>query len=150
MTIRAPASERMNWCLVGIKILLLTVSLTCIAALLVPALGGGSRGPVPVEATRSRIAQFESALEQYKFDHDVFPNGSCEEVAELLMTPSRREGGKLTGPYIEELPRDKHGQLLHYEWPNTKVPNRKRPAIWSEGLNHQDEGGNGDDVSNWK
>ncbi|MBM4075661.1 MAG: type II secretion protein, partial [Planctomycetes bacterium] len=57
--------------------------------------------------------------------------------------------GKLISPYLEKTPKDAWEQPLYYEYPNSKVPNSTKPAIWSSGPNKQSEEGGGDDVNNW-
>ena len=92
----------------------------------------------------------EQALKQYAVDHDgSFPEGGGDEIANLLTAAGQDANGKPTAPYLEKVPLDAWRQQLHYEFPSNKIANGTKPAIWSSGLNKQNEDGSGDDINNW-
>jgi general secretion pathway protein G len=130
-----------------IEVLLVLAILGVIAAFVVPSLLGRQQTAY-VQATRTSVHGLEQALKMYAIDHDgEFPPGSQDALA-VLMEPMDKQG-KAMQPYLEKLPTDAWGEMLYYEYPNTKAPKATKPAIWSAGLNHQNEDGGGDDINNW-
>lgn len=146
MTTRARARRR-GFTLT--EVLLVLAILGVIAAMVVPNLIGQQQ-KANVLATKANINGFEQAVKQYAIANDgIFPEGSREEIANLLIQPGQDSEGRTVAPYLEKVPRDAWDQPLYYEYPNGKVPNATKPAIWSSGPNKQNEEGNGDDVNNW-
>jgi general secretion pathway protein G len=132
-----------------VEVLLVLVILGVIAAMVVPNLLG-TQADANNKATRASIAGFEKALQIYAVaNNGIYPEGSSDEVIGLMVNPGQNANGQPIAPYLEKSPKDAWGQTLMYEWPNTKVANAVKPAIWSVGVNKQNEDGNGDDVNNW-
>ncbi len=89
-------------------------------------------------------------MKQYAIANDgVFPDGGQQEVLVLLLQPGQDADGRAIAPYLEKTPKDAWGEPLYYQFPNSKVANATKPAIWSSGQNRQNEDGGGDDVNNW-
>lgn len=131
------------------EVLLVLAILGVIAAMVVPQLLGRQKDAL-IRATRTSIKGFEDACKQYAIDNSAeFPDKGSDESISLLMNPGQNADGRQISPYLEQVPKDAWGQVLHYEWQNTKVPNASKPAIWSSGPNKQNEDGSGDDINNW-
>ncbi len=131
------------------EVLLVLAILGVIAAMVVPNLLGQQQ-VANIRATKMNIKGFEDAVSQYAIANDgVFPEGSNQEVAALLIQPGVDGDGRQVAPYLEKTPRDAWDQPLFYQYPNSKVANATKPAIWSSGPNKQNEDGGGDDVNNW-
>jgi general secretion pathway protein G len=132
-----------------VEVLLVLVILGVIAAMVVPNLIG-KQGEANVKATRASIAGFENACKLYAVSNNgEFPQVGGDEVINLMLNPGQDTSGRPISPYLEKPPKDAWGYPLMYEYPNTKVANATKPAIWSMGLNHQNEDGAGDDINNW-
>ncbi len=130
-----------------LEVLLVLAILGVIAAMVVPQLLGRQQKAM-VDTTRSSISGLEQALKIYAVDHDgEFPQGNQSALPTLLQPLDKN--GQPMPPYLEKAPTDAWGQLLYYEWPNTRAPQAGKPAIWSSGPNKQSEDGSGDDVNNW-
>ena len=69
--------------------------------------------------------------------------------AEVLLAHARGCERIMLYTRFEEEPNDAWGEMLYYEFPNTKGGNSDKPAIWSSGANRQNEDGGGDDIANW-
>jgi general secretion pathway protein G len=146
---RLPVSSRRRRGFTLVEVLLVLAILGVIAAMVVPNLIG-TQATANNNAARSSIAGFENALKLYAVANGgTFPDGSAEQVIPLLMNPAQDANGKATPAYLDKQPKDPWGSVLNYEWPNSKVPNATKPAIWSNGQNKQNEDGSGDDVNNW-
>ena len=79
----------------------------------------------------------------------------CLEALELLPRSSKRKrcqdidnDGVPEGPWLENY-KDAWDNPINYEWPNTKVQNAIKPAVWSNGPNGQNDNGASDDIVNW-
>lgn len=143
----SPRRRRRGFTLV--EVLLVLAILGVIAAMVIPNLIG-AQGQANTQAAKNSIAGFENALKLYAVANGgSFPEGAREEVIGLMMNPGQDANGKPVPAYLEKQPKDPWGQALYYEWPNSKVPNATKPAIWSSGLNKQNEDGTGDDINNW-
>ncbi len=130
-----------------VEVLLVLVILGVLAALVVPNLIGTQQKSME-DATRASIKGLEQALKLYVLDHGgQYLQGSRDSLTTL--TESSEFNGRQLQPYLEEAPKDAWGQMLYYEYPNTKVQNATKPAIWSSGPNEQNEDGGGDDINNW-
>lgn len=132
-----------------VEVLLVLAILGVIAAMVVPNLIG-TQNTANIKAARASIAGFENALKLYTVDNGgTYPEGAREQVIGLLMNPGQDANGKAVPAYLEKQPKDPWGQALYYEFPNSKVANATKPAIWSSGPNKQNEDGAGDDINNW-
>jgi len=119
-----------------------------IAAMVVPRFLTQQKG-ANVKLSRTAIMNLEKACELYATEHDGECPAGSQEALQLLLKPTDKEG-KPMKQYVDKIPKDAWDQPLFYEYPNTKVPDTDRPAIWSSGANRQNENGEGDDVNNWK
>ncbi len=125
----------------------LAIILLAAASVIPNLIGSQGNGARPVD---SAIFGFEIAVKLYAVDHNgEFPTGSSDEVTKLLMSPGMDANGKRIPMYLEKPPKDAFGQLLNYEWPNKRLADATKPAIWSNGVNKQNEDGAGDDINNW-
>ena len=132
-----------------LELLIVLGIILAIAAMVVPNLLGQQQ-QANITQTKINIKNFEEAVKLYAANHNAqFPQGSQQEVLALLMSPTT-QGGHVSQPYLEEVPKDAWGNPLNYEYPNTKQPNALGPAIWSSGPNKQNEDGGGDDVAGWQ
>ncbi len=130
-----------------LEVLLVLAILGVIAAIAVPRIISTQKESYE-DTTRLEIRAYEKSLTKYALDNDgVYPSGSAEEVAEVLMTPGQDASGKPKARALDELPTDSWGTLLNYEFPNTKDPNSDKPRIWSSGPDKKNDDGAGDDVS---
>ena len=130
-----------------IEVLLVLVILGVLAALVVPNLIG-TQQQANVDAARASIKGLEQALKYHAHDHGgEYLQGNRDSLLTLL--EDSEYNGKKLKPYIEDSPKDAWGELLYYEFPNTKSTKANKPAIWSSGANRQNEDGAGDDITNW-
>lgn len=130
-----------------LEVLLVLAILGVIAAIAVPRIISTQQESYE-DTTRLEIKSYEKTLTQFALKNDgVYPSGSSEEVAELLMTPGQDKNGKPIARLLDEVPEDSWGTLLNYEFPNSKDPNSDKPRVWSSGPNKQNDDGGGDDVS---
>lgn len=130
-----------------LEVLLVLAILGVIGAMVVPQLLGRQQKAM-VDTTKSSIHGLEMALESYAIAHDgEFPSGNQDAISTLLDPVDRN--GKPMEPFLKALPKDAWGQVFFYEFPNTRAPKLRKPAIWSAGPNKQNEDGSGDDVNNW-
>jgi len=131
------------------EVLLVLVILGVIAAMVVPNLIGQQQR-ANIMATKNNIAGFEEAAKQYAVANGgEFPQGSADQAVQMMLNPGQDASGRMISPYLEKIPKDAWEQPLYYEWPNSKVANGVKPAIWSSGPNRQNEDGSGDDINNW-
>ena len=131
-----------------LEVLLVLAILGVIAAMVVPQLLGRQQKAM-VDTTRASIANLENAVKMYAIDHDgEYPQGN-QSALSVLMEPVDNRTGQPMQPYLEKLPTDAWGQMLFYEYPNSKAQRSTKPAIWSAGPNRQNEDGSGDDINNW-
>ena len=146
---RIERSRRLRRGFTLLEVLLVIAILGVIAAMVVPQLLGRQQGAYE-DQTRVNIANLENACKMYALDNDgEFPQGSQSALSVLLQPPPDPRTGRVVQPYLEKLPLDAWGMPLYYEYPNTKVSNVNKPAIWSSGSNKQNEDGGGDDINNW-
>jgi len=130
-----------------LEVLLVIAILGVIAVMVVPQLLGRQQQAM-VDTTRASIKGLELALKYYAADHDgEYLQGNRDSLTVLL--ENSEYNGRQLKPYLEETPEDAWGEMLYYEYPNTKGGNSDKPAIWSSGPNRQNEEGSGDDVNNW-
>jgi general secretion pathway protein G len=131
-----------------LELLIVLGIIIAIAAMVIPNLIGGQQ-EAQIKTTKINIRGLEAAVKQYAALHNSqYPQGG-QEVIEMLLMPEQTAEGHVRQPYLEAPPLDAWGNLLYYEWPNTKVPTAFKPAIWSAGPNGQNEEGAGDDINNW-
>ena len=78
----------------------------------------------------------------------VFTKSTGTEFLKRLAKPLKDEFGELEPAWLDGHT-DHWDHPYNYQWPNTKIPNAKKPAIWSNGPNGKNENGKGDDITNW-
>ena len=132
-----------------LEVLLVLAIMGVIAAMVVPNLLGRA-DEANRKATKVNIQGFENAVKLYAGDHEgQFPEGNGDTVIDLLMQGEQVDGGKPRAGYLEKPPLDAWKTVLRYEYPATG--NRQtisgKPAIWSAGLDRQDD--TADDINNW-
>jgi general secretion pathway protein G len=131
-----------------LELLIVLGIILAIAAMVIPNLIGGQE-EANIKTTKINVSGLESTLKQYAALHQAqYPQGG-QEVIQMLMMGETTAEGRVRQPFLEAQPLDAWGNVLFYEWPNTKVPNAYKPAIWSAGPNGQNEDGAGDDINNW-
>jgi len=131
-----------------LEMLIVLAIILVVAAMVVPNLLGRQK-KANISATKVSISGLENSLKMYSVDnYGEFPQGG-DEVLVDLMEPLEDSSGALIEPVLDEVPKDAWGEILHYEYPNSKSANTTKPAIWSSGPNKQNEDGSGDDINNW-
>jgi len=151
------------------ELLIVMAILVLLVSLIGPRLLG-SKQKADINAVKTQIGMFQSALERYAVDMNKFP--STEEGLAALVSPpgsdgggsssdsgstdarssdagsSDSSGGTWDGPYIktEKLPVDPWGKAYAYEYPPThnKI---NVPDIWSFGPDGQEN--TEDDIVSW-
>lgn len=152
------------------ELLIVMAILVLLVSLIGPRLLG-SKQKADINAVKTQIGMFQSALERYAVDMNKFP-ATEEGLAALVSKPSSdgsgsssedssssdsapaegdsasSEGGNWDGPYIktEKLPADPWGKAYAYEYPPThnKI---NVPDIWSFGPDGQEN--TDDDIVSW-
>lgn len=132
------------------EVLLVLVILVVLMGFAVPSLLG-SKKKADIDAARTQIGLFRTALEKYALDMNTFPSSEAG-LDVLVVEPSDVEEEQLAnwaGPYIttsaKEAPKDPWGQKYLYEFPSTH--DSEYPDIWSAGPDTKE--GTEDDVVNW-
>jgi general secretion pathway protein G len=132
------------------EVLLVLVILVVLMGFAVPSLLG-SKKKADIDAAKTQIGLFRTALEKYALDMNTFPS-SESGLDVLVVEPSDVEEEQLAnwaGPYIttsaKVAPRDPWGQNYFYEFPSTH--DSEYPDIWSAGPDTKE--GTEDDVVNW-
>ena len=147
LQIRSRRGSRRAFTLLELLIVLAIIGV--IAAMVVPKFLAQQKGAL-VKSTKMGIKSLEQAFELYAVDHDgEWPTAADQAAFGMLLKPTDKDG-KPMKQFIDKLPKDSWDQPLHYEFPNTKVPEADKAAIWSSGPNRQNENGEGDDINNWK
>ncbi len=154
------------------ELLIVMAILVLLVSLIGPRLLG-SKQKADINAVKTQIGMFQSALERYAVDMNKFP-ATEEGLAALVSNPgsdgggsssedssssdsapaegdsssSEGGGGSWDGPYIktEKLPADPWGKAYSYEYPPThnKI---NVPDIWSYGPDGQEN--TDDDIVSW-
>jgi general secretion pathway protein G len=115
----------------------------------------GTKKKADINSTRTQIGLFETSLERYAIDMNVFPSTE-ESLQALIKPPMGEESGaeeekvatKWDGPYLRksEIPLDPWGNEYQYEYPPTHGTD-DMPDIWSFGPDGED--GTEDDIVSW-
>lgn len=135
-----------------LELLIVLAIILVIAAMVVPNLVGQQQ-KANIMATEATIKSVEKTpVGAWAADHDgAYLKATGAEAWEQMMNPQPYKGRKLPA-YIGELPLDAWGNVLNYEWNgdgHSKRQNAIKPALWSNGPDGQDNGGEGDDINNW-
>ncbi len=146
-------SDRLGFTL--LELLIVLAIIVVIAAMVVPNLIG-SQQKANEDVTLATIRSIEkSPVGLWAADHDgtYLATSNANEAWDTMMNPAPYKGRKLR-PYLEEPPLDAWGRPLMYEWlkdgGHSKKPGALKPAIWSVGADGIDQGGEGDDLVNWR
>ncbi len=131
------------------EILIVLAILGVIAAMVVPGLLG-TQQTANIQATQNSIHGLEQAVKLFAVQNKgQYPQGG-QEVIELLVTPQTDATGRTIPAQLEKAPLDAWGNMLFYEYPNTKANiTADKPAIWSSGPDAKNDDGAGDDINNW-
>ena len=110
-----------------------------------------SRRELRILLTKNIITEIDNGLLFYAADKvGELPEGKGTKILEALTKKNDLNEDRIfDDPWIVNH-KDAWGRPMLYEWPTTKWPNAKKPAVWSRGPNGIDEGGMGDDIRNWK
>ncbi len=132
------------------EVLLVLVILVVLMGFAVPSLLG-SKKKADIDAAKTQIGLFRTALEKYALDMNTFPT-SEQGLDVLIVKPTDLEDedqANWAGPYItttsKEAPRDPWGHEYNYEFPSTH--DSEYPDIWSVGPDGKE--GSEDDIVNW-
>jgi general secretion pathway protein G len=125
-----------------IELLLVLVILAVLAAVVVPRFTNRSE-QAKIAATKTDIANIETALDMFETDNGRFPT-SEEGLGALLQQPSSLAGWH--GPYLKKgMPQDQWQKPYIYQYPGTHNPNGY--DLYSFGPDGQESG---DDITNWQ
>ncbi len=129
-----------------IEVLLVLAILGVIAAIVVPNLLG-SQDRANVKSAKIQIKTIETDVQKYSIEH----SGKLPASLSVLTEPWELDGIEQE-PITDSIPKDPWGNEYHYEvGTNGRGPHQKtkKPDIWSNGPDGQDDGGDNDDVNNW-
>jgi general secretion pathway protein G len=126
-----------------IELLLVLTILGILAAIVVPRIAGKGE-QARVDATKTQIAAFKSALNTFEVENGYYPKGQ-NGLAELIHQP--RDAANWKGPYLDTdvVPKDAWGHDFIYVCPGRY--NTSGFDISSAGPDGQI--GNDDDITNW-
>lgn len=129
------------------EVLLVLAIIGVIAAMVVPNLIG-SQKKANIDATKINIKNFEGVIDNYAIANGgEYPQGSREDVINMLMSPGQDADGRPIPQYLTATPRDAWDQPLYYD--AGKPTPAGKPGIWSSGPNKVNDEGSGDDINNW-
>ncbi len=128
-----------------LELLIVLAIIVVIAAMVVPNLLG-QRDTALIRSSKAAILSVETSLKFYNVDFGSYKEGGNEVLTELS-TVMDVDGQKKV--YLETPALDSWDRPLNYEWPNTKMQDAIKPAIWSNGPNGTNDNGEGDDINNW-
>ena len=129
-----------------VEMLIVLGILVLLLAMVVPRFLGAQKR-AKVDAAKTQIGMFRSALEHYYLDCNQFP--STEQGLDALMSEPADlpENVKWNGPYVSgNLGTDPWGNTYQYEYPPTHG-SMDTPDIWSYGPDGEE--GTDDDVDSW-
>jgi len=101
-----------------------------------------------IKVAEVQLAGIDNGVLLYSLEQGGFPDGHGTEVLRRLAHPEKDEFGDVEPAWLEGHT-DPWGHPYNYQWPNPRVQNAKKPAIWSNGPNGVNEDGRGDDITNW-
>jgi general secretion pathway protein G len=128
-----------------IEMMVVVVVIGVLAATIIPQFMGTTHD-AKVSASKSHVAELESALERFNVHMDRYP--SMEEGLKVLLEQPMGEDKKWRGPYIKQLRPDPWGNPYQYRYPGIHHPSSF--DLWSRGADGADGGeGEGADIGNW-
>jgi general secretion pathway protein G len=125
-----------------LEIMVVVIILGVLAATILPQFIGTTYD-AKVSATKSHIAELESAVERFYIHMDRYP--TMEEGLKVLVEAPTSSEGKWRGPYINQLRSDPWSHPYEYRIPGAHHPDRF--DIWSHGADSGE--GQGKDIGNW-
>ena len=133
------------------EVLLVLVILVVLMGFAIPSLLG-SKKKADIDAAKTQIGLFRTALEKYALDMNTFPTTE-QGLNALVEKPSdleEEQQANWSGPYItttgKQAPKDLWGHAYYYEFPPTHSTG-EYPDIWSGGPDGKD--GTEDDIISW-
>ncbi len=127
-----------------VELILVLIILSVLAAIVVPnVVGRGKEGKIG--ATKTQIAAFKTALDEYALDnHSEYPTTE-QGLKALAEKPSSPPVPKKWKHYLDEIPKDPWGNPYKYERPGKHY--KHKYDVWSMGPDGLD--GTEDDIGNW-
>jgi general secretion pathway protein G len=127
-----------------VEMLLVLTILAILAGLILPRIAGKGQ-QARIDATKTQIGLFKTALNMFEVDNGYFPKGK-NGLQDLLTQP--RNAPNWHGPYLDTptLPLDQWQHPYTYECPGRHNPSSY--DISSAGPDGQT--GNEDDIGNWQ
>ncbi|MCA9049670.1 MAG: type II secretion system protein GspG [Planctomycetaceae bacterium] len=128
-----------------LELLIVLAIIVALAAMVAPNLIS-SQQDANISTTRTTIRHIEDAFKRKAVKNNGnFDTTTGSEAIRALADSWQDSLGQQQAPLLEEIPRDAWNHEFQYAFdPNSDV----KPRIWSLGPNGEDEGGQGDDVSN--
>ena len=128
-----------------IEIMVVVVILAVLAATIIPQFMGATTD-AKISASKSHIAELESALERFYVNMDRYP--TSDEGLRVLSEPPSGDDKKWRGPYIKQLRNDPWDTPYQYKRPGVHHPSSF--DLWSRGADKADGGeGANADIGNW-
>ncbi len=133
--------------------LLVVIAIIGILAGFIMTANQTARRRASISRAKAEIAALESALEQYQQDMGTYPKGDIKAVVSVL---TDSDDPNWYGPYLElkEDQLDEEGRFLDpwgnpYQYRYPGVHRKYKFDLYSFGPNGKDDGGKGDDITNW-
>jgi general secretion pathway protein G len=125
-----------------IELLLVLVILGILGAIVIPKFAGtGERARV--QAAKTQINSFATALDVFEVDNGYYPKGK-NGLNDLVVSP--RGAQNWHGPYVESIPADPWQHAYIYE-----CPGRHRPSSYDlMSMGADGRVGGDDDIVNWQ
>ena len=130
------------------ELLIVMAILVLLVSLVGPRLLG-SKKKADINATKTQIGLFQSALERYAIDTNRFPSTEDSLLALVENTSEETKSSSWDGPYLKKtkLPKDPWGNGYLYEYPSTHSKSDE-PDIWSAGPDGEEN--TEDDIVSWE
>ncbi len=129
-----------------IEIMVVVIIIGVLAAIIMPKFMGRTE-QAKINAAKSQISIFSTALDAYQLDNDCYPS-SAQGLQALVVKPNLPPlPNSWKGPYLANaIPLDPWGNKYVYKCPGER--NRSSYDISSAGADGKD--GGGDDIANWQ
>jgi general secretion pathway protein G len=123
-----------------IELLLVLVIISILAAVVATKFTGRTR-QARIAAATQEISNIKTALQAFETDNDTFPTS----LDALVNNPGNLPNWKHA--YLEKMPVDPWGRPYVYHFPPSSGANNKDFDLYSTGPSGQDQGGQGDNIS---